>query len=219
MYGLTEAFRSTYLDPALIDDRPTSIGKAIPNTEVLVIGDDGRPCPAGVVGELVHRGPTVALGYWHDPAATAAVFRPHPHPPPGVTAETVVYSGDYVRADGEGFLYYAGRRDELFKSRGIRVTTTEIETELRASGMITEAVVAAVATDGPDPWLGAAVVLNSSGATLGDLRAYCRSELAPHLQPHELVAMETMPTTSTGKTDRTAVRAQLTKLTIAEAPS
>jgi acyl-coenzyme A synthetase/AMP-(fatty) acid ligase len=133
-----------------------------------------------------------------------------------VTAETVVYSGDYVRTDDDGFLYYVGRRDELFKSRGIRVTTTEIETELRASGMVTEAVVATVATNGPDPRLVAAVLLNSSGATLDELRAYCRGELAPHLQPHELVAMDTMPTTPTGKTDRTAVRAQLTQVTTGE---
>ncbi|GAA0903335.1 AMP-binding protein [Virgisporangium aurantiacum] len=212
MYGLTEAFRSTYLDPAQVADRPTSIGKAIPNTEVLVIDDDGRPCPPGAVGELVHRGPTVAFGYWHDPDATAAVFGPHPHQPAGFRdvgpAETVVYSGDYVKADTDGYLYYVGRRDELFKSRGIRVTTSEIEAEVRASGMVTEAVVA-VTTGGPDPHLVAAVLL-SGGATLGDLRAYCRDELAPHMQPHEIVARDTMPTTSTGKTDRSAVRAHLT---------
>jgi acyl-CoA synthetase (AMP-forming)/AMP-acid ligase II len=219
MYGLTEAFRSTYLDPALIDIRPTSIGKAIPNTEIIVIGDDGRSCPPGVVGELVHRGPTVALGYWQDPRTTAAVFRSHPQASAGVAAETVVYSGDYVRADIEGYLYYVGRRDELFKSRGVRVTTTEIETEIRASGMVTEAVVAAVTANGPDPWLAAAVVLNTGGATLDDLRAYCREELAPHLQPHEIVAMQSMPTTPTGKIARTTVRAQLTELATAKAPS
>lgn len=216
MYGLTEAFRSTYLDPAQTADRPTSIGKAIPNTEILVLDDDGKPCPPGVVGELVHRGPTVALGYWQDPDATAAVFRTHPHPAAGVPtslpAETVVFSGDYVRADTHGYLYYVGRRDELFKSRGIRVTTTEIESEIRASGLVTEAVVAAVGTDGPDPQLLAAVILNADGSTLDDVRAYCRHELAPHMQPHEVVAMNTMPTTSTGKTARTAVRAHLDQL-------
>jgi len=208
MYGLTEAFRSTYLDPAQIAVRPASIGKAIPDTEILILDPHGQPCPPGVIGELVHRGPTVALGYWQDPAATAGVFRPHPHPPPGAPAETVVYSGDYAQADTDGYLYHTGRRDELFKSRGIRVTTTEIETELRASGMITEAVVAAIPTGGPDPRLVAGVLL--SGAALGDLRAYCRNELAPHLQPGELIAMQAMPATPTGKTDRTAVRAQLT---------
>lgn len=216
MYGLTEAFRSTYLDPAQIDARPTSIGTAIPNTEILVLDDDGRPCPPGAIGELVHRGPTVALGYWHDPDTTAAVFRPHPHPPAGVrgsaSAETVVYSGDYVRADTDGYLYYVGRRDELFKSRGIRVTTTEIETEIRASGMVSDAVVAAVPTEGPDPWLAAAVVLNTSSATLDDLRAYCHQDLAPHMAPHEIIVMDTMPTTSTGKTDRSMVRGHLTQL-------
>jgi amino acid adenylation domain-containing protein len=214
MYGLTEAFRSTYLDPAQVADRPTSIGRAIPDTEVLVLDDDGRPCAPGATGELVHRGPTVALGYWNDPATTAAVFRPHPHPPAGVPAETVVYSGDYVRTDTDGYLYYVGRRDELFKSRGIRVTSTEIETEIRASGLATEAVVAAVAGRGPDAHLVAAVTLDSSGATLADLRAYCQHDLPPHMQPHEIVVIDAMPTTSTGKTDRAAVRTHLTQLGI-----
>ncbi|GAA0480141.1 AMP-dependent synthetase [Actinoplanes capillaceus] len=211
MYGLTEAFRSTYLDPAHVSARPTSIGKAIPNTEIIIVGDDGRPCPPGVTGQLVHRGPTVALGYWQDPDTTAQVFRPHPFPAAGHPAETVVYSGDYVRADTDGYLYYIGRRDELFKSRGIRVTTTEIETEIRASGLVRDAVVAAVDTDGPDPLLIAAVTLANGTSNLTDLSAYCRRELAPHLQPHEIVVLETMPTTSTGKTDRAAMRDQLSQ--------
>lgn len=227
MYGLTEAFRSTYLDPTQVDTRPTSIGTAIPNTEILVLDDDGQPCPPGTVGQLVHRGPTVAAGYWNDPDSTAAVFRPHPHPPAGApgtdpvssratspatnVGETVVYSGDYVRTDTDGYLYYVGRRDELFKSRGIRVTTTEIETEIRGSGMVTDAVVVAFTTDGPDPHLAAAVVLTTPAATIGDLDTYCRRELPPHMQLHELVEMETMPLTTTGKTDRASVRAHLTR--------
>ena len=103
---------------------------------------------------------------------------------------------DYVRADTDGYLYYIGRRDELLKSRGIRVTTTEIETEIRASGLVRDAVVTAVDTDGPDPLLLAAVTLANGTSNLTDLSAYCRRELAPHLQPHEIVVLETMPTTS-----------------------
>lgn len=212
MYGLTEAFRSTYLEPSQIEDRPTSIGKAIPNTEILVVDDQGRVCPPGVVGELIHRGPTVALGYWQDPSGTAAVFRAHPQPLAGVPTETVVYSGDFVRADSEGYLYYLGRRDELFKSRGVRVTTTEIETELRGSGMVSEAVVAAVATDGPDPRIVAAVILGGRGATLDDLYAYCRRELPQHMRPNSIVVTETMPRTSSGKTARAEVRAKLSEI-------
>jgi amino acid adenylation domain-containing protein len=209
MYGLTEAFRSTYLDPELVATRPTSIGKAIPNTEILVLDEHRRLCPPGVVGELVHRGPTVALGYWQDPQATAAVFRPHPHPPAGAElAETVVYSGDYVRTDADGYLYYLGRRDEMFKSRGVRVNATEIEAELMASGMITAAVVAATG-DRSDPRLAAGVILDEHGATVDDLRAYCRHELPPHMQPHDIVPMTTMPTTSSGKVARAMVRAWL----------
>lgn len=217
MYGLTEAFRSTYLDPAQVAIRPTSIGKAVPNAEILIVDSQGRPCPPGVTGELVHRGPTVAAGYWNDPDGTAAVFRPHPHPPPGQPAETVVYSGDYVRADTDGYFYFVGRHDERFKSRGFRVTTTEIETELRCSGLVTEAVVTAISTGGPEPRIAAAVILSGTCASLNDLRAYCRRELAPHLQPHDLAAVAAMPATSTGKIDRAAVRARLAQAAAAEA--
>jgi amino acid adenylation domain-containing protein len=210
MYGLTEAFRSTYLEPAQVDLRPGSIGKAVPNTEILVIGEDGRPCPPGVVGELVHRGPTVATGYWRDAAATAAVFRPLPAACGPESPEAVVFSGDYVKADAEGYLYFVGRRDELFKSRGVRVTPTEIEAELLASGLLSEAVVVAADRDGPDPELLAAVVPQSPGFQLDDLRAYCETELPGHMRPHRIVPLPDLPRTPNGKADRAAVRAELT---------
>jgi len=134
MYGLTEAFRSTCLPPELADTRPDSIGQAIPNTEVLLVSDDGRPCGPGEPGELVHRGPTAGLGYWQDAEATARTFRAHPFAPAGAgPSETVVYSGDYAQADGDGYLYYLGRRDEQFKSRGIRTSPAEIEAEILGS--------------------------------------------------------------------------------------
>src|SRR5690606_4947787 len=117
MYGLTEAFRSTYLPPEELDRRPTSIGKAIPNTEIFVLNEHGRPCPPGEVGELVHRGPTVSLGYWGQPELTAQVLRPHPLAAAELSQpELVCYSGDLVTRDAEGFLYFVGRRDNLIKS-------------------------------------------------------------------------------------------------------
>ena len=111
MYGLTEAFRSTYLDPAEVDRRPDSIGKAIPNAEILVVRADGTPCEPGEEGELVHRGALVALGYWNDPERTAERFRPAPGPrrPAICTPELAVWSGDVVVRDEEGFLYFVGR--------------------------------------------------------------------------------------------------------------
>src|SRR5690606_4074515 len=111
MYGLTEAFRSTYLDPAEIDRRPDSIGKAIPNAEILVVRPDGSPCSPGEEGELVHRGALVAQGYWNDPVRTAERFRPVPGPgEPWRSPERAAFSGDIVVRDDEGFLYYVGRR-------------------------------------------------------------------------------------------------------------
>lgn len=211
MYGLTEAFRSTYLPPTLVESRPTSIGKAIPNTEILVVSDDGRPCQAGQTGELVHRGPTAARGYWRDDEATAKVFRTHPfassdaaHP------EIVVYSGDYVRADKEGFLYYVGRRDEMFKSRGVRVNPSEIEAELIGSGLIAEAVVLAIEHSGVDPAIIATVVpKDRQRFRLPDLLDYCRGELPPHMIPAEVIPVSSLPRTPTGKADRALMQARL----------
>ncbi len=210
MYGLTEAFRSTYLEPSMIDTRPGSIGKAVPNTEILVMSEDGQLCGPGVVGELVHCGPTVALGYWQDPAATARVFRPHPLILfPTATPETVVFSGDYVKSDTEGYLYYIGRRDEIFKSRGVRVTPTEIETEVLASGMVSEAVVVALDRSGPDPAFLMGVVASGGSFTLSDLHAYCHAELPPHMRPHRIIELPGVPLTPNGKTDRARARAEL----------
>jgi amino acid adenylation domain-containing protein len=211
MYGLTEAFRSTYLPPAQVDTRPTSIGKAIPNTEILVVGDDGRPCQAGQTGELVHRGPTAARGYWRDNEATAKVFRAHPFASPDAAhPEIVVYSGDYVRADEDGFLYYVGRRDDMFKSRGVRVNPSEIEAELLRSGLIAEAVVLGIEHTGIDPAIIATVVpRDRQRFQLPDLLDYCRSELPPHMMPAEVIPVSSLPRTPTGKADRALVRARL----------
>src|SRR5262249_27908031 len=154
MYGLTEAFRSTYLPPEELDRRPTSMGKAIPDTEILVVNDDGRPCKPGEVGELVHRGPTVSMGYWGQPEATARVLRPHPFLPAELGSnEIVCYSGDLVTLDENGFLYFVGRRDALIKSSGFRVSPTEVEEALFQSGKVREAGVIGV----PDPVLGQSI--------------------------------------------------------------
>jgi acyl-CoA synthetase (AMP-forming)/AMP-acid ligase II len=211
MYGLTEAFRSTYLPPDLADTRPTSIGMAIPDTEILVVTDDGRPSRPGEAGELVHRGPTAALGYWRNEEATARVFRAHPFAParPGAP-ETVVYSGDYVRADPAGCLYYLGRRDELFKSRGMRVSPAQIEAEIMCSGMVTEAAVFRAGSSSADPVIVAAVLpADMRSFKLSDLTDYCRSELPAHMMPAEIIPMPALPRTPNGKTDRIALRARL----------
>src|SRR6185312_6089414 len=156
MYGLTEAFRSTYLPPAEIDRRPESMGKAIPNAEVLVVREDGSLCDANEPGELVHRGALVSLGYWNDPVKTAERFKPAPGQAPGlVMPEIAVWSGDNVRRDEAGFLYFISRRDEMIKTSGYRVSPTEVEEVLYATGLVGEAAALGIA----HPVLGQAIVL------------------------------------------------------------
>ncbi len=143
MYGLTEAFRATYLPPEEADRRPDSIGKAIPNADVVVLREDGSECAPNEPGELVQRGALVAMGYWNDPEKTAERFKPLPSHAPGrqsglVLPELAVFSGDTVRRDEEGFLYFIGRRDEMIKTSGYRVSPTEIEEILYATRLVGE---------------------------------------------------------------------------------
>lgn len=153
MYGLTEAFRSTYLPPEQIELRPNSIGRAIPNVQISVLRQDGTECDVDEPGELVHRGPLVALGYWNRPEETALRFRrwkktgeegaPHFFP----AVELAVYSGDTVRRDAEGYLYFVARSDDMIKSSGYRISPTEIEDALYQCPLVAEALVYAKADE------------------------------------------------------------------------
>ncbi len=204
MFGLTEAFRSTYLDPALIDTRPTSIGKAIPGTEVLVLDEHGKQCPPNVQGELVQRGATVAKGYWNDPENTARVYRSHPDYP----GETLVFSGDYVLKDEEGYLYFVSRRDEMIKTRGFRVSPTEVESEVVSHDDIESAVAFGVV----NLEIGEDVVCaytTNSGNPIPEkkLQQYLKGRLPRHMVPAFLVHFDTFPLTgSGGKIDRTFIK-------------
>ena len=203
MFGLTEAFRSSFLDPKLIDSRPTSVGKAIPDTQLLVLRPDRTECAANEVGELVQRGPTVAKGYWCDPENTAKVFKSHPKYP----GETLVYSGDFVTRDEEGYLYFVSRRDEMIKTRGFRVSPTEVESEVVTHPKIQSAVAfGAVNLD-----VGEDVVCSyttSDSQPLGErqLQQYLKGLLPRHMVPAYLVHFESFPITgSGGKIDRKTV--------------
>lgn len=204
MYGLTEAFRSTYLDPAEVDRRPDSIGKAIPNAEVLVVRPDGTPCEAGEEGELVHRGALVSLGYWNDPVRTAERFKPAPATPDGVAVpELAVWSGDMVTRDAEGFLYFVGRRDEMIKTSGYRVSPSEVEEIAYGSGLVGDAVALGV----PDRQLGQRVVLVASAPDGGALDpaallTHMRRELPRYMIPAEILVRERLPRSPNGKYDR-----------------
>ena len=209
MYGLTEAFRATWLCPEEADAHPSSIGRAIPGGEIMILRDDGTPCGVGEVGELVQRGPTVALGYWNDTAATAAVFRPNPCRPPGTPdAERVLFSGDLALRDEAGRIFFLGRRDALIKTLGHRVSPDEVVDALYASGEVTEAVVAAE----PDGMRGqriVAVISLAPGGSVARLRAFCRTELPRHMQPARYQLAEELPRVPNGKYDYEAINAQL----------
>jgi acyl-CoA ligase (AMP-forming) (exosortase A-associated) len=212
MYGLTEAFRSTYLAPEQLGKRPDSIGKAIPNAEVLVLRPDGTPCGANEPGELVHRGALVALGYWNDPDKTAERFRPIPGRDAGLTLqELAVWSGDMVRTDEEGYLYFLGRNDEMIKTSGYRVSPTEIEEVAYATGLVGEAVALGI----PHPLLGQAIVLLATAAPgteldSGQLLTACMARLPAYMVPALVdIRGRALPRNPNGKIDRQLLASEL----------
>jgi len=210
MYGLTEAFRSTYLDPAEVDRRPDSIGKAIPNAEILVVRPDGTPCEPGEEGELVHRGALVAMGYWNDPARTAERFKPAPGREGGITTtELAVWSGDLVKADADGFLYFVGRNDEMIKTSGYRVSPMEIEEVVYSTGLVRDAVALGV----DDPRLGQRIVLIVSAAhgelDAAVLLAELRRQLPLYMVPSDVIVRSELPRSPNNKFDRNLLRQEL----------
>jgi acyl-CoA ligase (AMP-forming) (exosortase A-associated) len=204
MYGLTEAFRSTYLPPEELDRRPDSMGRAIPNAEVLVVRPDGSLCAPGEPGELVHRGALVALGYWNDPAKTAERFRPAPGQDPALPiTELAVWSGDTVRRDEEGYLYFIGRTGDMIKISGYRVSPTEVEEAAHASGLVAEAAAFGV----PHPVLGQAIVLlavaRDASLTEAALLRECQRRLPAYMVPGHLALVDgPFPRNPNGKIDR-----------------
>lgn len=209
MYGLTEAFRSTFLDPGLVDEFPDSIGKAVPFAEILVARPDGALAAPGETGELVHAGPLVAQGYWNDPARTAERFRPAP--PASTYGGTAVWSGDRVRADADGLLYFVGRDDAMIKTSGNRVSPTEIEEAAVGSGLIAEAVAFGV----PDDRIGESIALvvralpPHSRDDEAALRTYFKRELPNFMQPGPILWRAELPQGPNGKLDRERIKSEL----------
>ena len=216
MYGLTEAFRSTYLPPEEVDRRPDSIGKAIPNAEILVLREDGTPCAPDEPGELVHRGALVGQGYWNDPDKTAERYKLLAPNAPGRASglqlpEYAVFSGDNVRMDADGFLYFIGRRDEMMKTSGYRVSPTEVEEVLYATQLVGECVAFGV----EHASLGQSIQVIASPPSPGEagsidprdlpaaLLAQCRAHMPAYMVPagFEIVAGP-LPRNPNGKIDR-----------------
>jgi acyl-CoA ligase (AMP-forming) (exosortase A-associated) len=226
MYGLTEAFRSTYLPPDEIDRGSECIGKAIPNTDILVV-KDGRAAEPGEVGELVHRGPTVALGYWGNREETERRYRPNPLAPPELLdVERVVYSGDLVRMDEDGYLYFVGRNDAMIKSGGFRISPEEVENLLIASGLVQEAC--AFGAPDPDEVVGEVVIAtvslrpdaaaDAAADAVRQIHEYLVANAPTYMVPREIVLVDELPKGGTGKIDRPGIaRAYLDR--VASAPA
>ncbi|HNP35737.1 MAG TPA: acyl-CoA ligase (AMP-forming), exosortase A system-associated [Woeseiaceae bacterium] len=211
MYGLTESFRSTYLAPDQVDKRPTSIGKAIPNAQILVVRDDGSHCAPGEPGELVHRGALVSLGYWNDPERTARRFKPLPGKASELPFEEMtVWSGDTVYADDEGYLYFVGRKDDMIKSSGYRISPSEVEEAVFGSGCVSECAAIGV----PHPDIGQAIVVIACGTNPGEqasaeILVACRAALPNFMVPAQIVWRDKLPKNPNGKIDRKLLAEEL----------
>ena len=211
MYGLTEAFRSTYLPPSEVNRIPNSIGKAIPNAEIMVVREDGTICDVNEPGELVHRGALVGLGYWNNSERTNERYRPAPGQVEGLpNAEIAVWSGDTVKKDKDGYLYFVGRRDEMIKTAGYRVSPTELEETIYASGLMHEICAIAVEDDklGHVIW----IVLSPKedvGLDKDKIIAFCRLELPSYMVPQRIIEWSELPKNANGKVDRKAISTAL----------
>ena len=209
MYGLTEAFRSTFLPPEEVDRRPDSIGKAIPNAEILVLRENGTECAPEEPGELVHRGALVGMGYWGDAEKTAERYKLLPGRDGGLQLpEYAVFSGDTVRRDAEGFLYFIGRRDEMIKTSGYRVSPTEVEEILYATRLVGECVAFGSdhATLGQVIQVIATAPDGGSALDLPALQAACRQHMPAYMVPAGIEAMTgPLPRNPNGKIDRKLV--------------
>jgi long-chain acyl-CoA synthetase len=201
MFGLTECKRVSYLPPSQLDIRPTSVGKAMPNVEVYVVDDQGHRLPLGQVGELVVRGANVMQGYWELPEETAKMLKPGPLP-----GERVLYTGDLFHMDTEGYLYWIGRKDDIIKSRGEKVSPKEIENVLYSLEGVALAAVVGV----PDKILGQAIkavitLKEGTHLTEKDILRYCARHLEEFMMPKLVEFRTSMPRTFNGKIDRKAL--------------
>jgi acyl-coenzyme A synthetase/AMP-(fatty) acid ligase len=213
MYGLTEAFRSTYLSPEQVGSRPESMGKAIPNADIMVVRPDGSECGTDEAGELVHRGALVALGYWGDKDKTDIRFRPAPGQPDGLpNPEIAVWSGDQVRRDADGYLYFIGRNDEMIKTSGYRVSPGEIEEVVFGMAGVKQAVAFGAA----HPQLGSGIVLVvqtlSASPDIDAVLAHCRVHLPMFMLPGHVEIVAELPRNPNGKIDRKSLSTQFARV-------
>jgi len=202
MYGLTECVRVSYLVGQELDKKPSSVGTAMPNCEIFIVGEEGHEVNAGEVGELVIRGSNVMQGYWNDPELTVKTYRDGSYP-----SERLLYSGDYFRQDDHGFLYFLGRKDDMIKTRGERVSPKEIEDLVCKLESVAEAAVVGV----PDDILGQAIkvyIVPTPGAKLmeKDVLKYCEENMEMVCIPKYVEFIESLPKTPHGKVDKKVLK-------------
>ena len=195
MYGQTECVRVSYLEPELLESKPTSVGRAIPGTEAVVLDDEGRPAEPGETGVLHVRGPHLMMGYWGDPALTEQRLKSGPSP-----GERMLSTNDHFTVDEDGLLYFAGRTDDIIKTRGEKVSTVEVENVLHSLPGVRQAAVVGI----PDDLLGEAVrayVVLDEGAVLteSEILRFARSKLENFMVPREVVFLDELPHTESGK--------------------
>lgn len=202
-YGLTESYRTSYLPPELVRERPTSIGKAIPGVDVVIMRDDGTPAGPDEEGEIVHRGDYLFLGYWNQPVATAMALQPDPLMPSACPhAKPALFTGDYGHMDADGFLYFHGRRDRMLKSMGVRVSPGEVEDILLKSGLVREAAVFGIQHDVINDEVCAAIVPAPGAEDVErSLKEYARTGMSKYMTPRRYLIYDSLPRTHTSKTD------------------
>ncbi len=197
MFGLTECKRVCYLPPSEIDKHPDSVGIPMPNCEVFIVDENGQEVKPNEIGELVIRGSNVMQGYWNSPELTAAYFRPD-----AKTGDILLYSGDYFRRDEEGFLYFLGRKDDMIKSKGERISAKEIENLIYEINGVAEAAVVGV----PDEILGQAIkvyiVAQHNSVTEKEVLRFCTAHLESFAVPKYIEFVESLPRTAHGKIDK-----------------
>jgi long-chain acyl-CoA synthetase len=202
MYGLTECKRASYLPPDEIDIRPTSVGRGMPNEEVYIVDGRGERVGPGIVGELVVRGANVMKGYWELPEDTDKMLKPGPLP-----GEKVLHTGDLFRKDDEGYLYFVGRKDDIIKTRGEKVSPREVEDVLHGLDAVAEAAVVGV----PHEVLGhaiKAVIRLRPGAQLTrqEVLRHCAARLEDFMVPQIVEFRDVLPQTTTGKISKRELR-------------
>jgi len=204
MFGLTECKRVCYLPPQELDVRPSSVGKAMPNCEVFVVDEDGNEVAPGQTGELIIRGSNVMQGYWKDPELTAKTYRNRRYP-----SERMLYSGDYFRTDEQGFLYFIGRKDDMIKSKGERISAREVENNICGMQGVAEVAVLGL----PDEILGQAIKAYIVPApeveiTEKQVLKYCSANMESFMLPKYIEFMDNLPKTPNGKIDKKQLKAK-----------